>query len=117
MNLNLNFRSLAATVALFACGSAALAEEVKLPVATGEQGTIYVEPKVTPTETAATAQGASVGIEGADGGGGKIGVDTSGQRPTYSVGGSTGGNTSFNAGAHSDGKANTGVKAGVKIRF
>jgi hypothetical protein len=45
------------------------------------------------------------------------GVDTSGIRPNYSLGASTGGNTSFSAGAHSDGKSNAGIKAGVTIKY
>ena len=35
----------------------------------------------------------------------------------YSLGASTGGDVSFSAGAHTDGKDNKGVKAGVTIRY
>lgn len=111
-------RTLVAVVVLLTGSSTvALAEEVKVPVETSEKGTVYVAPIVNPTETSATTSGATVGVERKDGGGVKAGVETSGERPTYSVGGSTGGNTSFSAGAHSDGKANTGVKAGITIKY
>ena len=56
-------------------------------------------------------------MERPDGSGVNGGVDTAGPRPTYSVGGSTGGKVSITGGAHSDGKNNTGVKAGVTIKY
>jgi hypothetical protein len=86
-------------------------------VQSSEQGTVYVAPNVNASETSATATGATVGVQRPDGSGVNAGVDKAGERPTYSLGGSTGGNTSFSAGAHSDGKANTGVKAGITIRY
>ena len=102
---------------LAACCAGAVAQPVKLPVESGEQGTVYVEPIVSPTETSARTNGATIGTQRPDGSGAYGGVDTSGTRPNYSLGGSTGGNTSFSAGAHSDGKNNAGIKAGVKIRY
>ncbi|RZI95451.1 MAG: hypothetical protein EOP78_06570 [Variovorax sp.] len=72
---------------------------------------------MNPTETSATTTGATVGVERKDGSGVKAGMEKSGERPTYSVGGSTGGNTSFSADVKSDGKANTGVKAGITIKY
>ena len=103
--------------ALLSCSAAAFAEEVKLPVESNDKGSIYVAPMVNPTETSATTTGAAVGVERKDGSGVKAGIDKSGERPTYSVGGSTGGNTSFSADVQSDGKANTGVKAGITIKY
>lgn len=110
-------RSSTLACSLVACAAMTFAEEVKVPVDTSDKGTVYVAPIVNPTETSATTSGAAVGLERTDGSSVKAGVDTSGVRPTYSLGASTGGNTSFSAGAHSDGKANTGVKAGITIKY
>jgi hypothetical protein len=102
-----------------ACAFAPLvhAEPVKVPVETNEKGTYYVAPNVNSTEDSAYTTGGIVGVERKDGSGGYIGTDTSLQRPTYSLGASTGGNVSFMGGVSSDGKNNNGVKAGVKIRY
>jgi hypothetical protein len=95
----------------------AQADEPKLPIDSDDKGSIYVAPKVSPTETSMEAHGATVGVERKDGSSLYGGMDTSTTRPTYSVGGSTGGNVSFSAGAESDGKDRHGVKAGVKIKY
>jgi len=110
-------RSILASLGLAACCAGALAQPVKVPVESGEQGTVYVSPNVSSTETSARTNGATLGVRRPDGSATYGGVDTSGVRPNYSLGGSTGGNTSFSAGAHSDGKNNAGIKAGVKIRY
>ncbi|KGF78021.1 hypothetical protein IA69_33130, partial [Massilia sp. JS1662] len=78
---------------------------------------IYVSPNLSPTEKSATANGGTLGVQNKDGSGAYGGVDTSNGRPNYSLGASTGGSVSFSAGAHSDGKDNKGVKAGVTIRY
>ena len=114
--MSLQTRTLLAA-ALLSGSAAAVAEEVKVPVETTDKGSMYVAPIVNPTETSATTTGATVGVERKDGSGVKAGIDKSGERPTYSVGGSTGGNTSFSADVQSDGKANTGVKAGITIKY
>ena len=114
--MNLHTRALLAVV-LLCCSAAVVAEEVKLPVDSDDKGTVYVAPIVNPTETSATTTGAAVGVERKDGSAVKAGVERSGERPTYSVGGSTGGKTSFSADVQSDGKANTGVKAGITIKY
>lgn len=95
----------------------ARADEPKLPIDNDDKGSVYVAPKVTPTETSVESHGATVGVQRKDGSGLYGGMDTSGTRPTYSVGGSTGGNVSFSAGAESDGKERHGVKAGVQIKY
>jgi hypothetical protein len=108
---------------ILACMSAAawcataIAEPVKVPVESGEKGTVYVAPNVNPTENSAYTKGATFGVERPDGSGTYIGTDTSMPRPTYSLGASTGGNLSLTGGVSSDGKNNNGVKAGVKIRY
>lgn len=104
-------------VSVVAWSSFATAEEVKVPIDNGEKGTVYVAPNVNSTETSAYTKGATVGVQRPDGSGTYIGTDTSLPRPTYSLGGSTGGNMSFNGGVTSDGKANNGVKAGVTIKY
>ena len=104
---------LALTVAVGAAG----AEEPKLPISSDDKGSLYVAPKVTPTETSMDTHGATVGVQRKDGSALHGGMDTSSERPTYSVGGSTGGDVSFSAGAESDGKDKHGVKAGIKIRY
>ncbi|CAA2109064.1 hypothetical protein [Variovorax paradoxus] len=93
------------------------AEPVKVPVETDEKGTYYVAPNVNSTVDSAYTKGGIVGVERKDGSGAYIGTDTSTQRPTYSLGASTGGNVSLTGGVSSDGKSNNGVKAGVTIRY
>lgn len=102
---------------LAAAAPALAEEEPKLPLKTDDGGSLYVAPKVTPTEKAADTNGATVGVQKADGSGRYLGVDTSGTRPTYSLGGSTAGDLSYSAGVFSDGKENKGVKAGVTIKY
>lgn len=106
-----------AMLALFLAPVFAHADEPKLPIDSDEKGSVYVAPKVTPTETSMEAHGATVGVQRKDGSGLYGGMDTSTTRPTYSVGGSTGGDVSFSAGAESDGKDRHGVKAGVQIKY
>ena len=81
------------------------------------KGSVYVAPKLSPTETSMHTEGAVVGVERKDGSGLYGGMDTSSARPSYSVGGSTGGPVSLTGGVESDGKEKHGVKAGVKIRY
>ena len=100
-----------------ACCTIAWAEAPKVPLQSNDEGSIYVSPNVSPTEKSATASGGTLGVLNKDGSGAYGGVDTSGTRPNYSLGASTGGDVSFSAGAHSDGKVNKGVKAGVTIRY
>lgn len=114
------FQSSSFTLALLALAAAAPlahAEEPKLPIDTDDKGSVYIAPKVSPTETSVEAHGATVGVQRKDGSSLYGGMDTSTTRPTYSVGGSTGGNVSFSAGAESDGKDRHGVKAGVQIKY
>lgn len=99
------------------CCAGAFAQTPKVPLQSDEKGTLYVEPKLSPTETSMETQGATVGVQRPDGSGAHTGVDTSGERPTYSVGGSTGGNISFSAGVESDGAEKKGVKAGIEIKY
>lgn len=108
---------LLASTAFAACCASVLAQPVKLPVESSDKSVVYVSPNVTPTETSAHTNGATLGVERPDGSSTYGGVDTSTQRPTYSIGGSTGGNTSFSAGVQSDGKNNAGAKAGVTIKY
>ncbi len=110
-------QSILVWLALAAGCAGAFAEPVKLPVDSDDKGTVYVAPNVSSTETSAVTKGATLGVERPDGGATYGGVDTSTPRPTYSLGGATGGNTSFSAGLQSDGKANNGVKAGVTIKY
>jgi len=100
-----------------AAAVAAIAEPVRVPVDSDDKGTAYIAPNVNSTETSARTNGATVGVQRPDGSALEAGTDTSGKRPTYSVGAKTGGDVSFSGGAHSDGKANTGVKAGVTIKY
>jgi len=93
------------------------ADDPKLPIDNDDKGSVYVAPKLSPTETSVETHGATVGVQRKDGSGLYGGMDTSTTRPTYSVGGSTGGNVSFSAGAESDGKDKHGVKAGVQIKY
>ena len=110
-------KPLLTSLALGACCAAALAQTPKIPLESNDEGSIYVSPNLSPTEKAATANGATVGLQRKDGSGLYGGMDTSGTRPNYSLGASTGGDVSFSAGAHTDGKDNKGVKAGVTIRY
>lgn len=93
------------------------AEDPKLPLSHDEDTTVYVQPKLAPTEESMRSQGATVGVQGKDGRAAYIGTDTSAARPRYSVGGESGGDLSFSAGVESDGKTKHGVKAGVRIRY
>ncbi len=96
----------------------AQAEEVKVPIDSDDKRIIYVAPEVAPTGSTVVTNGASVGIQRPDGSTTYGGMNTAGDRPMYSVGASTGGDTSFSAGVSSDGrKESAGVKAGVKIKF
>jgi len=110
-------RFLLFTLGMLAWGGAALAEEPRLPIESDDKGSVYVAPIVTPTETAAQTNGAKLGVENKDGSGSAIGVDTSTQRPVYSIEKKTGGDVSFDSGLSTDGKANNGVKAGVTIKY
>ncbi|RQO52390.1 hypothetical protein DBV14_16135 [Variovorax sp. KBW07] len=105
------------SVAAWYAMATATAEPVKVPVDSGEKGTVYVAPNVNSTENSAYTTGATVGVERPDGSGAYMGTDTSRPRPTYSLGASTGGNVSLNGGVQSDGKTNNGVKAGVTIKY
>lgn len=96
----------------------AQAEEVKVPIDSDDKRIIYVAPDVAPTGSTVVTNGATVGVQRPDGSTTYGGMNTAGDRPTYSVGASTGGDTSFSAGVSSDGrKESAGVKAGVKIKF
>ncbi|MDH6593391.1 hypothetical protein M2165_003280 [Variovorax sp. TBS-050B] len=100
-----------------AAAAAATAEPLKLPVDSDEKGTVYIAPNVTPTETSAYTKGATVGVQRPDGSETYLGTDTSTPRPTYSLGASTGGTVSLTGGVSTDGKANNGVKAGIRIKY
>lgn len=110
-------RGLAGLLLAVAPAAAAWADEVKLPVDSDDKGSVYVAPKLSPTETSMHTEGAVVGVERKDGSGLYGGMDTSSSRPSYSVGGSTGGTVSLTGGVESDGKEKHGVKAGVKIKY
>lgn len=107
---------LLAVLGLAAC-AAACAQTPKLPVKSDDNGTVYVEPNVSSTENSMETKGATVGAERPDGSSKYLGVDTSGSRPTYSLGGSTAGELSYSAGVFSDGKEKKGVKAGVTLKY
>ena len=116
----MNTSKLPLILALFglaACCGGAIAQAPKLAVDSGEDGTVYISPNAQSTETSVHTQGGTLGMQRPDGSGAYGGVDTSGMRNTYSAGASTGGNVSFSAGAQSDGKSNSGVKAGVTIKY
>jgi hypothetical protein len=115
--MNAMRRVIIASLSWVACCVTAHAESLKLPVDSDDKGTVYVAPNVSSTETSAYTKGATVGVQRPDGAETYGGVDTSTPRPTYSLGGATGGSTSFSAGAQSDGKSNVGVKAGVTIKY
>ncbi|RZL64370.1 MAG: hypothetical protein EOP81_09090 [Variovorax sp.] len=110
-------RSLVTLCGLALCCAGAFAQAPKVPLQSGEKGTLYVEPNLSPTETSMESKGATVGVKRPDGSGAYTGVDKSGERPTYSVGGNTGGNVSFSAGVESDGAERKGVKAGIEIKY
>ena len=107
---------LLAVLGLAAWG-AAFAQTPKLPLKNDDSGTVYVEPNVSSTETSMETKGANVGAQRPDGSSKYIGVDTTGPRPTYSLGGSTAGDLSYSAGVFSDGKEKKGVKAGVTLKY
>lgn len=108
---------LALTAGTFS-GTMAMAQAPKVPIQADDKGAVYVEPNVQSTETSAETRGATIGVQRPDGSGAYGGVDTSGVKPAYSVGASTGGNVSFSAGTTTDGKKeSTGVKAGVTIKY
>lgn len=114
------FPSLRAAVlgfGLCATCAAALAQAPKIPFKSDEQGSLYVSPNVISNDVATETKGATVGVERKDGSSTYGGVDTAGARPTYSLGGATGGSVSYSAGVLSDGKDNKGVKAGVTIKY
>ncbi|MBU1359773.1 MAG: hypothetical protein KJ901_13585 [Gammaproteobacteria bacterium] len=106
-----------ALVASAAGASAVLADTPKIPVDSGDQGTVYVTPNVAPNETSAEVHGATMGVQRPDGAGLYSGMDTAGPRPLYSVGAESGGNVSLNFGVESDGKERNTAKAGIKIKY
>jgi hypothetical protein len=105
------------SVCLAAACSSAFADELKLPLDSNDKGTVYVSPNVNSTEDSVNTKGATMGVERPDGSKTFGGMDTSGPKPTYSAGAETGGKTSFSVEARSDGRNNTGAKAGVKIKY
>lgn len=95
-----------------------LADEVKVPIDSNDQRIVYVTPNVVSTENTVVTNGATVGVQKPDGSTAYGGMNTAGERPTYSVGASTGGDVSFSAGVQSDGrKESAAVKAGVTIKY
>ncbi|WP_241660703.1 hypothetical protein [Variovorax guangxiensis] len=103
---------------LAACIFGAAAEELKLPIDSDEKGIVYVAPDVVSNQNTVVTQGATVGIQRPDGSTTYGGMNVAGERPTYSIGASTGGDVSFSAGVQSDGrKESAGVKAGVTIKY
>lgn len=110
-------RSATLGLGLTAVCLAAAAQTPKIPFKSDEQGSLYVAPNVISNETTTETKGATVGVERKDGSSTYGGVDTAGARPTYSLGGATGGSVSYSAGVQSDGKDNKGVKAGVTIKY
>lgn len=113
----LGLSGLLALLGMACCASALAQDAPKVPIQTDDKGSVYVAPNVSSTETSMDAKGATVGVQQKDGSGVYTGMDTSTARPTYSVGGSTGGNTSFSAGVNSNGKENKGMKAGITIKY
>lgn len=103
--------------ALAVGGGTVAAQPLKVPVDSDDKGTVYVSPNAVSTDDSVRAHGAAVGVVKPDGSEKRVGVDTSTPRPTYSVGGATGGNTSLSVDLLSDGKANAGAKAGVTIKY
>ncbi|VWX59307.1 conserved exported hypothetical protein [Burkholderiales bacterium 8X] len=110
-------RTLFIATCLVAASSAGLAQTPKLPIQSSEESTIYVNPNATSTENSIETKGATLGVQNKDGSGMYGGMDTSGRRPTYSLGASSGGDVSFSAGAESDGKDKKGLKAGITIKY
>ncbi|MGJ7542139.1 hypothetical protein [Variovorax sp. LT1R16] len=95
-----------------------VAEEVKVPIDSNDERIVYVAPHVVSTESTVVTNGATVGVQKPDGSTAYGGMNTAGDRPTYSVGASTGGDVSFSAGVQSDGrKESAAVKAGVTIKY
>lgn len=112
-----SFRSAAVVLGMCAGCVCAIAQTPKIPFKSDEQGSLYVSPIVISNDVATETKGATVGVERKDGSSTYGGVDTAGARPTYSLGGATGGSVSYSAGVQSDGKDNKGVKAGVTIKY
>lgn len=112
-----SLRSATLALGLYATCAAVLAQAPKIPFKSDEQGSLYVSPNVISNDVATETKGATVGVERKDGSSTYGGVDTTGPRPMYSVGGATGGSVSYSAGVQSDGKDNKGVKAGVTIKY
>lgn len=110
-------KSAAALLGLAVCCATALAQTPKLPLKRDDTGTVFVNPNLSPTEKSIDANGATVGVERADGSSKYLGVETTGPRPTYSLGGSTAGDLSYSTSVFSDGKEKKGVKAGVTIKY
>lgn len=110
-------KSAAALLSLALCCAPAFAESPKLPLKSDDGGTVYVNPNLSPTEKSMDSNGATVGVERPDGSSKYMGVETTGPRPTYSLGGSTAGDLSYSAGVFSDGNEKKGVKAGVTIKY
>jgi len=110
---------LALTGLALALAGTARAEDPKLPLAHDEHAgrSVYIQPKLSPTEDSMHTQGATVGVQAKDGRSAYMGTDRSAELPRYSVGAESGGNTSFSAGVESDGKEHHGVKAGIRIRY
>ncbi|MDA7414862.1 hypothetical protein PGB34_00665 [Xenophilus arseniciresistens] len=108
----------ASLVALVLAGPAQ-AEDPKLPLAHDEHSerTVYIQPRLSPTEDSMHTQGATVGVQAKDGRSAYMGTDRSTAQPRYSVGAESGGDLSFSAGVESDGKEHHGVKAGIRIRY
>lgn len=109
-------RMLVAGLAVFA--TAGFAEELKVPIDSDDKRIVYVTPNVVSTESTVVTNGATIGVQKPDGSTAYGGMNTVGERPTYSVGASTGGDVSFSAGVQSDGrKESAAVKAGVTIKY
>ena len=103
---------------LAACTLGAAAEELKLPIDSDDKRIVYVTPDVVSTDNTVVTKGATVGVQRPDGSTTYGGMNVAGERPTYSLGASTGGDVSFSAGVQSDGrKESAGVKAGVTIKY
>ena len=114
---SLRLASLGLGLCLSAVCIAAAAQTPKIPFKSDEQGSLYLSPNVVSNDVTTETKGATIGVERKDGGTTYGGIDTAGERPTYSLGGATGGSVSYSAGVQSDGKDNKGVKAGVTIKY
>jgi len=99
------------------CIGLAHAEDPKLPLSHDDRRTVYIQPRLSPTQDSMRSHGATVGMQRPDGRGAYIGTDTSTERPRYSAGGESGGALSFSGGVESDGKDHHGIKAGIRIRY